>query len=105
MRISVDDWRFRDAEGDTLVVDAYLDNGQHVVIEVNAMKNPQVTNGEIPEVIIFCEMPGEKLADGGTCPARWISRPPDKTCLWSSVQMPIALAQQIRDRLGVLQAH
>jgi hypothetical protein len=104
MKISIDDWRFRDSDADAVRVDAYLDNGQHAVLEVNPMRNPQVTNGEIPEMIVFCEMPGEKLAEG-TCPARWIARPPERGCAWSNVQMPMALIQQIKDRLGVLQAH
>jgi len=104
MKISIDDWHFRDSEGEALLLDAYLDNGQHVVLEVNPMKNPHVTNGEIPEMIVFCELPGEKLSEG-TCAARWIARPPDRSCAWSSVQMPMALTQQIKDRLGMLQAH
>src|SRR5262245_45224694 len=99
MKIGVDDWHFRDPVGDTLVLDAFLDNGQHGVIEVNSMKNPQVVNGEIPEIIVFCELPGEKLAEG-TCPARWVARPPNRTCPWSNVQIPMALMQQIKDRLS-----
>jgi len=104
MKISIDDWHFRDSDSDSVLVDAYLDNGQHAMLEVNPMRNTQVTNGEIPEMIVFCEMPGEKLA-GGACPARWISRPPEKNCGWSNVQMPMALVQQIKDRLGTLQPH
>jgi len=99
MKIGVDDWHFRDAIGETVVLDAFLDNGQHGVIEVNPMKNPQVVNGEIPEIIVFCEMPGEKLAEA-TCPARWVARPPNRNCAWSNVQLPMALLQQIKDRLG-----
>jgi len=49
-------------------------------------------------------MPGEKIAEG-TCPARWISRPPSRECSWSNVQVPLALMQQIKDRLGTLQPH
>ncbi len=104
MKIGVDDWHFRDSVGDTLVLDAFLGNGQHGVIEVNPMKNTQVVNGEIPEIIVFCELPGEKLAEG-TCPARWVARPPNKNCAWSNVQLPMALMQQIKDRLsGAAQA-
>ncbi len=104
MKINIDDWHFRDSERDTLLVDAYLNNGQHVILEVNPMRKTHVPNGEIPEMIVFCELPGEKLAEG-TCPARWIARPPDRSCAWSNVQMPMALTQQIKDRLGVLQPH
>ena|SRR2546425_3023079 len=104
MKIGVDDWHFRDPAGDTLVLDVFLDNGQHGVLEVNPMKSTQVVNGDIPEMIVFCEMPGEKLADG-TCPARWIARPPNKTCAWSNVQVPMALVQQIKDRLSGAQPH
>lgn len=104
MKINVDDWHFRDSESETLLLDAYLDNGQHAVIEVNPMRSTRVVNGGIPEIIIFCELPGEKLAEE-TCPARWASRPPDRSCSWSNVQMPMALMQQIKDRLGAVPAH
>ncbi len=83
-----------------LVLDAYLDNGQHAVIEVNPMKNLGVPNGDIPEIIVFCEMPGERVAQEG-CPARWASRPPSRECPWSGVQVPHALMEQVRDRLGL----
>jgi hypothetical protein len=99
MKISVDDWHFRPAEGEMLVLDAYLDNGQHAVIEVNPMKNAMITNGEIPEIIVFCELPGERVAETG-CATRWIARPPSRECDWSNVQLPVALLEQIRDRLG-----
>ena len=98
MKINVDDWHFRPEQSDTLVLDLFLGNGQHAVLEVNPMKNSQVVNGDIPEMIVFCEYPGEKLADG-TCPTRWISRPPAKTCAWSNVELPMALIQQIKARL------
>src|ERR671925_1857776 len=99
MKISVDDWHFKHSETETLVLDLFLDNGQHAMLEVNPMKSTQVVNGEIPEMIVFCELPGEKLADG-TCPARWIARPPNRNCAWSNVQVPMALMQQIKDRLS-----
>lgn len=99
MKICVDDWHFRDAQTGMLVLDAYLDNGQHAVIEVNPMRNPEITNGDIPEIIVFCEMPGERVAEEG-CPARWVSRPPSKECPWSGLQLPHALLEQIRGRLA-----
>ncbi len=104
MKIGVDDWHFKYSENDTLLLDVFLDNGQHALLEVNPMKNTNVPNGEIPEMIVFCELPGEKVAEQN-CPARWISRPPDKNCPWSNVQVPQSLTLQIRDRLGNLQTH
>jgi hypothetical protein len=104
MRIGVDDWHFKYSENDTLLLDVFLDNGQHALLEVNPMKNHHVPNGEIPEMIVFCELPGEKVAEQN-CPARWISRPPAKNCPWSNVQVPQALSQQIKDHLGILQPH
>jgi hypothetical protein len=99
MKISADDWHFRPAEQDMLVCDLFLSNGQHAVLEVNPMKNPDVPNGQIPEMVVFCEFPGEKVV-GSNCPARWITRPPGKSCPWSNVEIPPALMQQIRHRLG-----
>ena len=104
MKIGVDDWHFKYSENATLLLDVFLDNGQHAILEVNGMKNPQVPNGEIPEMIVFCELPGEKLAEGA-CPCRWISRPPGREFSWSNVQVPLALMQQIKDRMGLLQPH
>ena len=52
MKIGVDDWHFKYCENDTLLLDVFLDNGQHAMLEVNPMKNPQVPNGEIPEMIV-----------------------------------------------------
>jgi len=104
MKIGVDDWHFKYSENETLLLDLFLNNGQHALLEVNPMKNTRAPNGEIPEMIVFCELPGEKVAEQN-CPARWISRPPDRSCCWSNVQMPLALMQQIKDRMGLLQAH
>jgi hypothetical protein len=99
MKITADDWHFRPSETDMLVIDLFLSNGQHALLEVCPMKNPHVPNGEVPEMLVFCEFPGEKLAEG-SCVARWITRPPDKSCPWSSVQISPALMEQIRQRLG-----
>jgi len=104
MKIGVDDWHFRSSENDTLLLDVFLDNGQHALLEVNPMKNTQVVNGGIPEMILFCEMPGEKLVEG-TCASRWIARPPNKSCAWSNVAPPMALMQQIKDRLATARPH
>ena|ERR1051325_1282574 len=100
MKISADDWHFRPAENETLVVvDIFLSNAQHAILEVCPMKYPNLPNGQIPEMLVFCEFPGEKVTEGN-CPARWITRPPDKSCAWSNVQIPPALMQQIREKLG-----
>src|SRR5688572_24946709 len=104
MKIGVDDWHFRTSENDTLLLDVFLDNGQHALLEVNPMKNTQVVNGDIPEMILFCEMPGEKLVEG-TCASRWIARPPNKSCAWSNVAPPMALMQQIKDRMATARPH
>ncbi|MCL4179407.1 MAG: hypothetical protein KJ072_16895 [Verrucomicrobia bacterium] len=98
MKISIDDWHFRDRTDAPLVLDVFLDNGQHAVLEVNSMKDPTVVNGEIPEMIVFCELPGEKIS-GDDCPARWIARPPNRSCPWSNVQVPMALMEQIKARM------
>src|SRR5947208_14867097 len=98
MKIGVDDWHFKFSESETLLLDVYLDNGQHALLEVNAMKNLHVCNGEVPEMIVFCELPGEKVAEQN-CTARLILRPPDKGCSWRNVQMPLAVMQQIKDQL------
>jgi hypothetical protein len=99
MKIGIDDWHFREVSGDMLVLDVFLDNGQHAVMEVNPMKNRAVANGEVPEIIVFCELPGEKVSEQD-CPARWVSRPPSRDCPWSGVQMPAALLEQLKVRLA-----
>src|ERR1043166_154920 len=99
MKITTDDWHIRSFDSDMLVFDLFLGNGQHAVLEVCPMKNPSVPNGQVPEMVVFCEFPGEKLAEG-SCVARWAARPPDKTCAWSHVEIAPALVQQIREKLG-----
>lgn len=81
-----------------LVVDLFLDNGQHALLEVNPMRNTAIANGNIPEMIVFCECPGEKLHSAGA-PARWAARPPTRDCEWSRVDVPPALIQQIQAHL------
>lgn len=102
MNILVDDWRFQESEGDMLVLDVFLDNGQHALMELNPMKDPTVANGEVPEIIVFCELPGEKVSEK-ECPARWVARPPSQDCPWSHVQLPAALMEQIRGRFAAAQ--
>jgi hypothetical protein len=98
MIILADDWHFHTVVGETVVVDLYLDNGQHALLEVNPMRDQAAVNGDIPEIIVFCEMPGEKL-DTNPGTGRWIARPPSRSCPWSNVQLPQALWEQIRSRL------
>lgn len=99
MKITADDWHFRSFENDTLVIDLFLSNGQHAILSVSPMKNGSAPNGQIPEMVVFCEFPGEKVAENN-CAARWVARPPDRTCAWSNVQIPPSLMQQIRQKLG-----
>jgi hypothetical protein len=99
MKFNADDWHFRSSESDALLLDLFLSNGQHALLEINPMKNPGTPNGQIPEMVVFCEFPGEKLAEN-SCVARWIARPPNKTCPWSNVEVPPSLLQQIRQKLG-----
>lgn len=99
MKITADDWHFRSFENDTLVIDLFLSNGQHAILEVSPMKNSNAPNGQIPEMVLFCEFPGEKVAEEN-CVGRYVTRPPDRTCAWSNVLIPSALMQQIRQRLG-----
>jgi hypothetical protein len=99
MKTSADDWHFRTCENEMLVFDLFLSNAQHALLQVFPMKNPNSPNGQIPEMVVFCELPGERLATDN-CVGRWIARPPDRSCPWSSVQIPPALMQQIRERLG-----
>ena len=99
MKITADDWHFRSFEHDTLVIDLFLSNAQHAILVVSPMKNGNAPNGQIPEMVVFCEFPGEKVAEEN-CVARYITRPPDRTCAWSNVQVPPALMQQIRQKLG-----
>ena len=99
MTIIADDWHFKQHDQNALLVDLFLSNGQHALLEVNPMKVPQLTNGQFPEMIVFCELLGERISNS-SCPSRWISRPPAKSCPWSNVQIPPALMQQIREKLG-----
>jgi len=99
MRITADDWHFRSFENDMLVYDLFLSNAQHALLEVCPMRNPSAPNGQIPEILVFCEFPGEKFSEQN-CVGRWVARPPDRSCPWSNVQIPPALMQQIRQRLG-----
>jgi hypothetical protein len=99
MKITADDWHFRPPQNGSLIIDVFLSNAQHALLQVNPMKDPAIINGQIPEMIVYCELLGEKIKEG-PCPARWISRPPQKACEWSHVEIPPALMQQIKQKLG-----
>lgn len=102
MRLNVDDWHFTNSPNRNCVVavDLYLDNGQHARLEVIPLINPNVEEDQIPEIVVLCEMPGEKLSQEPE-PRRWISRPADRTCEWSTVELSPTLIRQINDRLVV----
>jgi len=70
-------------------MDLFLNNGQHALLEVNPMKDSHVTNGGIPEMIVFAScrekewlsrdarrggFPGLRAANvrGATCKCRWL---------------------------------
>ena len=101
MKLNVDDWHFTTTPNPNSVVavDLYLDNGQHARLEVIPLINPYVEADQIPEIIIYCEMPGEKLLEEPE-PRRWITRPADRSCEWSSVELSPTLIRQINDRLA-----
>src|SRR5258708_2833311 len=100
MKTSVDDWHFRPSQDDLLVLDAFLSNGQHALLEVSPMQNRNAPNGDIPEMVVFCEFPGEKIAEHN-CTARWITRPRGRDCPGSNVQTPPALMQQTGENLAL----
>ncbi|HAV61982.1 MAG TPA: hypothetical protein DCY13_06420, partial [Verrucomicrobiales bacterium] len=87
------------AEQDVIAVELYLDNGQRAVLEVLPLVYSRGSGDAGCEMIVWCEMPGEMLADG-TCKARWISRAPEPSCPWSHVSLPPALLQQIEEHLA-----
>lgn len=100
MKTQVDDWHFRPAENDVIAAELFLDNGQRAVLEVLPLVYSRSGNAAGCEMIVWCEVPGEVI-DEGSCKARWISRAPDPACLWSHVELPEALIQQIEERLAI----
>jgi len=101
MKIPVDDWHFRSIENDVILYDIYLANGQHAIMEVNPLLNPKAGGEMVPEIIVFCELSGEKIEEG-TCHPRWLSRAPDNNCMWSHVEVPTALHRHIEEQLETL---
>ncbi|GEM_PF-1795130 len=100
MKIMVDDWHFKQVESDLLVADVFLGNGQHGLLEVVPFRNSRSELHPIPEITISCEFPGEKIGEGN-CVKRWVTRPPDRACTWSNVELPPSLLHQIHERLGL----
>jgi hypothetical protein len=98
VNINIDDWNFRVPQKNTLVLDVFLDNGQHGLLEVFPLKNHDGTLNQFPEMVMFGELSGETIQEGQNV-ARWISRPPQRSCPWSRVQVPPALLQQIAERI------
>ncbi|MEW6304969.1 MAG: hypothetical protein AB1705_15955 [Verrucomicrobiota bacterium] len=100
MVLNVDDWTFVTPQepGSVVAVDLFLDNGQHGRLEVFPLYYLGAVGEQIPEIIVYSEMPGEKL-NSERMGKRWISRPPDKSCEWSHVELAPALVRQINDRL------
>lgn len=99
MKIKVDDWHFMPAQANHMTVDLFLENGQRGLLDVRPLE--YLANGQPAgsEMIVWCEMPGETLADQAAGKARWITRPPDATCPWSRVEIPNCLQAQIAEHL------
>ncbi len=100
MKLNADDWKFITPTtlGCVVAVDLFLDNGQHARLEVFPLFYSHATGEQIPEIIVYCEMPGEKLHQQPET-KRWISRPLDKSCPWSSVELTPTLIRQINETL------
>ncbi|MEW6304592.1 MAG: hypothetical protein AB1705_14045, partial [Verrucomicrobiota bacterium] len=100
-----DDWSFRTEvdERKQVSVDLYLNNGQRAILEIHPLLNPYSGGEQVPEVIVRCEMSGER-PDHPSETRRWLSRAPDKSCEWSSVELSESLVRQINARLASAQA-
>jgi len=98
--LTVNDWKFvaPSTAGSAIAVDLFLDNGQHSRLEVFPMFYPHGAGEHIPEVIVYCERSGEKLNRQQEF-KRWLSRPPDKDCPWSQVELSPTLVRQLNERL------
>ncbi len=101
MRLSVDDWHFINPpdDGSMVAVDLFLDNGQLARLLVYPLINPNWQGEQVPEIVVLCEMPGEKLHSDNNA-RRWITRSPDKSCQWSGVELGATLIRQINDKLA-----
>jgi hypothetical protein len=98
MKLSPDDWMFKPSDPDQVLVSLFLNNGQHALLEINPVHISHAGGPQVPEIIVHCELPGEKLTDPKPS-RRWIARPPDRTCQWSRVELPPTLTHQIEQRI------
>jgi hypothetical protein len=105
MKIEVEDWNFRNEKSARrmVAVDLFLGNGQRAVLEILPLYNPCSPEAQVPEVVVRCEMPGEKINQTSER-RRWLSRAPDKSCEWSSVELTDTLVRQINEKLEGLLA-
>jgi hypothetical protein len=97
MIIQIDKWSLLSVpdSGCSLSYDVQLENAQRARINVLALVNPFVTAPPVPEIYVYCEMPGERF-DQGEPVRRWIARPPHAGCPWSHVELPDKLAKEIQ---------
>ena len=104
MKITADDWHFIDpvSDGSVVAVDLFLDNGQHARLEVFPLVNPYCRGEQVPEIRVFCELPGEKLHGSQPLPQRWLTRAPDCSCPWTHVEISGTLVNQLNDRLSTV---
>ncbi len=100
MRLNVDDWQFLapTTPGTVLAANLFLDNGQQARLEVSPLFYADPTGEQIPEIVVYCEMPGERLHRHSEV-KRWLSRPPDKSCAWSQIELSPAFVRQINEML------
>lgn len=99
--LQADDWKFitPTTPGGAVAVELFLNNGQYARLEVFPLVDANGSVDQVPEIVVSCEMPGERL----NLPPetkRWISRPPDKDCPWSRVELSPTLIRQINDMLA-----
>lgn len=101
MKLNADDWHFiaPPDDGSVVAVDLFLDNGQHARLMVYPLINPYCQGDQVPEIVVVCEMPGEKLQSEHHT-KRWITRAPDKSCEWSTVELSGTLIRQLNDKLA-----
>lgn len=101
MIIQIDKWSLLPAPdpGCSLSYDVQLENAQRARLVVVALINPFLAGPPVPEIYVYCEMPGERF-DQGEPVRRWIARPPHAACEWSHVELPDKLAKEIQTLLA-----
>jgi hypothetical protein len=101
MIIQIDKWHLL-AEPDagcSLTYEVQLANAQLARMNVVALINPFLAGPPVPEIYIYCEMPGERLTQGEPV-RRWITRPPNSACEWSHVELSDKLTKEIHALLS-----